>query len=167
MSGEIITNLKRKRSPAEVIVNQEILDGNNTVADGKPIKSNNDEVNEEPSTSKKRLKTATDDDEDRRMEFLLEALTRVQELELLQEQDELTSDKNGLFDEPQHESTDRIFERNAVEFEAEALGFAVCARETLNFLASEGLSANDPLVQSLRAKLVGTNATSAVQHLKI
>lgn len=39
--------------------------------------------------------------------------------------------------------------------QAEALGFAMCARETLLFLQSEGVPTESPLYQTLLGKLVG------------
>ncbi|SPP75343.1 putative uncharacterized protein DDB_G0287113 [Drosophila guanche] len=39
--------------------------------------------------------------------------------------------------------------------QAEALGFAMCARETLLFLQSEGIPTESPLYQTLLGKLVG------------
>jgi len=39
--------------------------------------------------------------------------------------------------------------------QAEAMGFAMCARETLLFLQSEGIPTESPLYQTLLGKLVG------------
>lgn len=82
-------------------------------------------------------------------DFVREALKRVLELERELSTLSESSEDDTYADGPSE------FERNASEFEAEALGFAVCARETLHFLAGEGLQVDDPLVQSLRQRLVG------------
>lgn len=84
-------------------------------------------------------------------DFLKEALKKLHELE-----SEIAAIEEGTEDEEQVESIDyEKFEENAVAFEAEAIGFAVCARETLNYLATQGLTENSPLVKSLRDRLVG------------
>lgn len=84
-------------------------------------------------------------------DFLKEALKKLHELE-----NEIAAIEEGTEDEDQATSIDYgKFEENALAFEAEAIGFAVCARETLNYLASQGLTPDSPLVKSLRDRLVG------------
>lgn len=86
-----------------------------------------------------------------KFDFLKEALKKLHELE-----SEIAAIEEGTEDEDCVESIDyENFEENALAFEAEAIGFAVCARETLNYLASQGLTQESPLVQSLRDRLIG------------
>ncbi len=99
------------------------------------------------------VKKNTDNNEqlDDNFDFLKEALKKLHELE-----SEIAAIEDGTEDEEQAESIDYgKFEENALAFEAEAIGFAVCARETLNYLASQGLSSDNQLVKSLRDRLVG------------
>lgn len=84
-------------------------------------------------------------------DFLKEALKKLHELE-----SEIAAIEEGTDDDDRVDSIDfEKFEENAVSFEAEAIGFAVCARETLNYLASQGLTQDSPLVKSLRDRLIG------------
>lgn len=90
-------------------------------------------------------------DSDEKFDFLNEALKKLHELE-----NEIAAIEEGTEDEDQVESINyEKFEENALAFEAEAIGFAVCARETLNYLATQGLTESSPLVKSLRDRLVG------------
>ncbi|KAG4071888.1 hypothetical protein HA402_006049 [Bradysia odoriphaga] len=82
-------------------------------------------------------------------DFLKEALKKLHELE-----NEIAAIEEGTEDEAASIDYEK-FEENALAFEAEAIGFAVCARETLNYLASQGLTSDSPLVKSLRDRLVG------------
>lgn len=54
-----------------------------------------------------------------------------------------------------HENADDLFQDNLM-MSAEALGFAMCARETFKFLRSYGIEPNDPIYISLKDRLVGT-----------
>lgn len=86
-----------------------------------------------------------------KFDFLNEALKKLHELE-----SEIAAIEEGTEDEDHVESIDYDkFEENALAFEAEAIGFAVCARETLNYLATQGLTPDSPLVKSLQDRLVG------------
>lgn len=88
-----------------------------------------------------------------KFDFLREALKKLHQLESeIAAIEEETVDNDRV----DNESIDcEGFEENALAFEAEAIGFAVCARETLNYLASQGLTQDSPLVKSLRDRLIG------------
>lgn len=110
-----------------------------------------------PKTVKKSKSSASvseindNEQSDEKFDFLNEALKKLHELE-----SEIAAIEEGTEDEDHVESIDYDkFEENALTFEAEAIGFAVCARETLNYLASQGLPQDSPLVKSLRDRLVG------------
>lgn len=94
-----------------------------------------------------------------RSDFLLQALRHIQEL-----QDEIDflendpwpedadSSENDDDDDDQYPPMDGAV---VVGHQAEALGFAVCARETMAFLEREGVPADSPMMVSLRSRLVG------------
>ncbi|ALC41077.1 CG6520 [Drosophila busckii] len=89
--------------------------------------------------------------------ILLEALQKIMEL-----QSELDSFEQELDEREADESSDNeeepqlpIFVPPRRRSEAEALGFAMCARETLLFLQSEGVSTESLLYKTLLSKLVG------------
>lgn len=168
MSGKIGHSLKRKREAAPSssgnVHKFPIASGSgscvlevSTAAESSVITHNVTSYNRADCTTPpsshnvcKKVKTeSVEEDINNQQDFLREALKRVLELER-----ELSALSESS-DDDTHEGGSTEFERNASEFEAEALGFAVCARETLNFLASEGLQVDDPLVQSLRQRLVG------------
>ncbi|KAH8325184.1 hypothetical protein KR074_009325 [Drosophila pseudoananassae] len=98
--------------------------------------------------------------------ILLEALQKIMEL-----QSELDAFEHDLDDRDDYEAAgeDEEEEASAEDAEvaaqfaqptpaqrsqAEALGFAMCARETLLFLQSEGIPTESPLYQTLLGKLV-------------
>lgn len=166
MSGKISHNLKRKREVVHSASSRNVH--HFSVASGSapcvstatesPVTTHNTPAynRAEHSTSpashnvckKVKLESAAENTNDQQ-DFLHEALKRVLELE----RELSTLSESSEDDTSEDESSE--FERNASEFEAEALGFAVCARETLNFLAGEGVHVDDPLVQSLRQRLLG------------
>ncbi|XP_058055614.1 uncharacterized protein LOC131207024 [Anopheles bellator] len=85
--------------------------------------------------------------------YLLEALHRIREL-----QDEL----DFLQNDPYAEDTDEDDDEGDGQPEdviggqqAEAIGWAVCARETIQFLQREGIPADSPLLANLRQRLIG------------
>ncbi|XP_052863168.1 uncharacterized protein LOC128269805 [Anopheles cruzii] len=90
--------------------------------------------------------------------YLLEALHRIREL-----QDEL----DFLQNDPYAEDTDEDDEDDQFGGgdqqqedviggqQAEAIGWAVCARETIQFLQREGIAADSPLLANLRQRLIG------------
>lgn len=101
-------------------------------------------------------------------QLLYAALEKIQELENeLAELDEADYD-SGHQDEAEDESID---EGNASDFEeniqlhdhrdaiidgqAEALGFAFCVKETFEYLAAQGISQDNPIVTTLRARFLG------------
>ncbi|XP_050088128.1 uncharacterized protein LOC126572673 [Anopheles aquasalis] len=88
--------------------------------------------------------------------YLLEALQRIRAL-----QDEL----DFLENDPYAEDTDDEELNDGAEAEdvqviggqqAEAIGWAVCAREAIQFLQHEGIPADSPLMVNLRQRLIGT-----------
>ncbi|XP_058824163.1 uncharacterized protein LOC131684925 [Topomyia yanbarensis] len=93
-------------------------------------------------------------------DFLLQALRRIQEL-----QDEIdflendpyaedadsTEDDESSFEQDHHPAVGSV----VLGHQAEALGFAVCARETMAFLEREGVSSDDPMLVNLRNRLIG------------
>ncbi|KAH8279209.1 hypothetical protein KR026_003792 [Drosophila bipectinata] len=96
--------------------------------------------------------------------ILLEALQKIMEL-----QSELDAFEHDLDDRDDYEAAGEDEEASAEDVEvaaqfaqptpaqrsqAEALGFAMCARETLLFLQSEGIPTESPLYQTLLGKLV-------------
>ncbi|XP_053690983.1 uncharacterized protein LOC128739514 [Sabethes cyaneus] len=94
--------------------------------------------------------------------FLLEALRRIQEL-----QDEIDFLENDPYaeDADSSEGDDELsFDQDFAQAEsatvvvgqqAEAFGFAVCARETMAFLEREGVAMDSPLMVNLRNRLIG------------
>ncbi|XP_065079522.1 uncharacterized protein insb [Ochlerotatus camptorhynchus] len=89
-------------------------------------------------------------------DFLLQALRRIQEL-----QDEIDFLENDPYaeDADSSENDDDGYPPMdgavVVGHQAEALGFAVCARETMAFLEREGVPVDSPIMVSLRSRLVG------------
>ncbi|XP_017868242.1 PREDICTED: uncharacterized protein LOC108617090 [Drosophila arizonae] len=97
--------------------------------------------------------------------ILLEALQKIMELqsELDSFEHDLDEREAGAFDSDEEVQANAEVAANfpaqpAVpnrRSEAEALGFAMCARETLLFLQSEGISTESVLYKALLGKLVG------------
>lgn len=149
MAGKLIYNLKRKRcehSPST-------SDSEDYEKPDKFVKLTNDDIH--PSTESFVNQEAS---HDRPLtlanqNFLFEALKKIQELE----------DELALLDEENVDSghedddgdTDESSNFDLLCAEADAIGFAACAKETLNFLAAEGLSSDNPLVLALRNRLIG------------
>lgn len=86
--------------------------------------------------------------EPRNDEFLRAALVKIEELE-----NELANDYRC--DSRSADSDSDQENEQQLGYDSEALGFAVCARETLTFLASQGLPQDNPLIVSLRNRLIG------------
>lgn len=132
MSGKLIHNLKRKRDEEQD--EPEISNLNKrTKDDNKP---------KEDLTPKPTPKLPKED-------FLKDALEKI-----LQLQNEILSLDSDSGEESADEYQDEEMKKQ-IAFESEALGFAMCARETLTFLCNEGLSPDSPLVVTLRERLVG------------
>ncbi|KAH8253630.1 hypothetical protein KR032_006318 [Drosophila birchii] len=103
--------------------------------------------------------------------ILLEALQKIMELQseldaFEQDLDERDAAAAGRGDPDTDTDSDPEDAEVAAQFapaaatpaqrsQAEALGFAMCARETLLFLQSEGVPTESPLYQTLLGKLVG------------
>ncbi|XP_017049341.1 uncharacterized protein LOC108093673 [Drosophila ficusphila] len=100
--------------------------------------------------------------------ILLEALQKIMELQAeLDAFEQDLDDRDGFADRAAHEEEAEESAEDAevaAQFapptpgqrsQAEALGFAMCARETLLFLQSEGVPTESPLYQTLLGKLVG------------
>lgn len=134
MSGKLIHNLKRKREDEPDEPETSNLNLNK--------KTKNDNKPKEDQTPKP---IATVPKED----FLKDAMEKI-----LQLQNEILSQDSDSGEESADEYQDEELKQQ-VAFESEALGFAMCARETLTFLCNEGLSPDSPLVVTLRERLVG------------
>uniref|UniRef100_A0A182VF52 Uncharacterized protein n=2 Tax=Anopheles merus TaxID=30066 RepID=A0A182VF52_ANOME len=97
-------------------------------------------------------------------DLMLQALGRIREL-----QDELDFLQNDPYaedtdDEEEEEEAGVGVQHGAVRQppvqviggrQAEAIGWAVCARETMHFLQREGIPPDSPLMVNLRRRLVG------------
>lgn len=166
MSGKLIHNLKRKRAELTASRNNHTNDCATSDSD-----DSNDAHLKIPKTEILNGNQSTDNLTHNDVsiprivrgndEFLRDALRKIQELEqelaLLDEED---YDSGHHEDDDDSDSFDDNFAANQhndelLEAEAEALGFAVCAKETLNFLAAEGLTPDNPIVLALRDRLVG------------
>ena len=150
MSGKLIHSMKRKH--------EDEYNANNSDNGrcGKRINAHSENTSDNKSNNNSDDETNSDETNSvASVDFLKEALKKVESLEReLHEIDEYDSDCDEASDEGVPENYSEI-EENARAFEAEALGFALCAREALTFLANEGLSMDNPLVQSLRNRLIG------------
>ncbi|XP_055545810.1 uncharacterized protein LOC129730487 [Wyeomyia smithii] len=92
--------------------------------------------------------------------FLLQALRRIQEL-----QDEIDFLENDPYaedaDSSEGDDESSFFDQDpspaavVAGHQAEALGFAVCARETMAFLEREGVALDSPIMINLRNRLIG------------
>lgn len=96
--------------------------------------------------------------------ILLEALQKIMELqaELDSFEQDLDESEEGVLEANEEEEEGHLDAEVAANFvpptrrpDAEALGFAMCARETLLFLQSEGVSTESVLYKTLLGKLVG------------
>lgn len=155
MTGKIIYNLKRKRCDhtARNTIERDNSDDGEHELTGKSAKLDGDEsVSSTTAHRNERPPSRTSRDADN---FLREALRKIQELEhelaMLDEEDY----DSGHEDNPDDELDEGIDETHMLHAESEALGFAVCVKETMNFLATEGLRADNPLVLALRDRLIG------------
>ncbi|KAM8711588.1 hypothetical protein ACLKA7_012153 [Drosophila subpalustris] len=100
-------------------------------------------------------------DKDASNSILLEALQKIMELqsELDSFEHDLDEREVSVLDVEEEEHLDAEVAENFApptrRSDAEALGFAMCARETLLFLQSEGVSTESVLYKTLLGKLVG------------
>lgn len=134
MSGKLIHNLKRKREEEQDEPESSNLNSNK--------KTKDDNRQKEDLTPKPTPNVPKED-------FLKDALEKI-----LQLQNEILTLDSDSGEESADEYRDDELNQQ-IAFESEALGFAMCARETLTFLCNEGLSPDSPLVVSLRERLVG------------
>lgn len=92
--------------------------------------------------------------------FLKEALQKI--VELQNELDDFEADLNEsgeYYEEDSEESfgSEHQSTNNSHQWEeAEALGFAICARETMLFLEREGIPTSSEVYKALREKLIGS-----------
>jgi len=89
--------------------------------------------------------------------ILLEALQKIIELQTELDSFEENLDERGVIDlnADEHNHLDGEVAPLTRHSEAEALGFAMCAREALLFLQTEGVSTESVLYKTLLRKLVG------------
>lgn len=169
MSGKLIHNLKRKRD--ERGANHQNHQQKDTAAApdqdlsvGLKLRPHQDVTtngakNSCESSTRKKVKLSPTTERDvpgglpsPKHDFLREALLKVNALqaELAALDDDTYDDEEGYDSACSEED-----EAALMAFEAEALGYAVCARETMMFLGEHGLTADNPLVMNLRNQLVG------------
>lgn len=172
-----VNNLKRKRANrSSCIVNP---DGNCTPSDSdtddeehnrlyqrkvvrrQSIDEDNRRANIEDESSNSNLSTESRNEGNNQL--LYAALRKIQELEHeLAELDDADYDSghqdeeddidegNGSETDENHDHHDEI-----INGQAEALGFAFCVKETFEYLAAQGLNADNPIVSSLRDRFLG------------
>lgn len=148
MSGKV-ENIKRQREKCEegeessskrVLPNEQTSANLSDQFNQEQKQKNNTEDSKENNTKEDLLKAA------------LDKLAELEnELASYGDNDEGDSTDSGHDDEDEEAYNQQV----ALAHESESLGFAVCARETLSYLMSAGLSPNDPLIRSLRSRLVG------------
>lgn len=136
MAGKIIHNLKRKRQEES----ERSSPSQGSSEEQEPKRERLQEL--EASTSKQ--------------SFLLEALSKIAELQRQLQEDDVDFDGDEFDEYSDDEDSEVSFYLNEQRrHEAEAIGFAMCARETLLFLQKEGIPENSAIYQALREKLVG------------
>lgn len=164
MHGKLIHNLKRQRRDASPTTVQQVHHHHHqseplNLVVMKPTATNHH------SHPAKRLRSASlpatgDDVQSPPVDFLTLALQKVFELQvdLACIQAEAAADPAYIErpnDDGGDDSGNEEEDGGFLGAEAEALGFAICARETLRFLAAHGEPGDGELVQRLRATLVG------------
>lgn len=153
MSGKLIHNLKRKRDDGNIRQQREkdTAEPDGVATIGLPVCKVESHEPQKRARLEPPTKRAVPDGSIQKYDFLKEALLKVQAL-----QAELAAlDDDDDNDEEGYDSGSEEDEVALMAFEAEALGFAVCARETMSFLDGQGLSADNPLVVNLRSRLIG------------
>lgn len=136
MAGKIIHNLKRKRQEEKE---------RSSPAEGSSS-------HQEP----KRERTQEQEAATSKQSFLIEALNKIADLQKQLQESDVEFDGDDYGDYSDDEDSEVSFYLNEQRrHEAEAIGFAMCARETLLFLQKEGIPENSAIYQSLREKLVG------------
>lgn len=172
-----VNNLKRKRANrSSCIVNP---DGNCTPSDSETDdevqhrlfqrkivrrQSSDDEIVQlEDESSNSNL--STENRNQGNNQLLYAALRKIQELENeLAELDEADYDSGHHDDDDDDdvdegngsESEENHDHRNAIlDGQAEALGFAFCVKETFEYLATQGITPDNPIITSLRDRFLG------------
>lgn len=161
--GSLGVRSKAKRRRSELEPNGEGEDESSRAATKRPnrTESTNQRLNQQLQgdvTGELPQSTSTPPASPARADFLLEALQRIQEL-----QDEIDFLENDPYaeDADSSENDEEFHDPRAaageilVGHQAEALGFAVCVRETMAFLEREGVPADSPMMVNLRNRLVG------------
>ncbi|XP_053680840.1 uncharacterized protein LOC128731729 [Anopheles nili] len=90
------------------------------------------------------------------MDYMLRALGRIRELQ--DELDFLQNDPYAEDTDDEEDDTPDVGQHvpNMIGGrQAEAIGWAVCARETMHFLQREGIAPDSPLMVQLRRRLIG------------
>lgn len=166
MAGKLIYNLKRKRRNAPLEPTTPITSGDDSDCDESTEKFIKlDDYNS--ITSGENVSTSYNQRTNTRKETTFRAaLRKIQELEqdlaMMDEEEEDGADSVYEDEDSERDNyyDDNDDDRNLQELyllhaESEALGFAVCAKETLNFLQRDGLPPDSPLVIELRNRLIG------------
>lgn len=159
MSGKLIHSFKRKRAEESSNVNCSSESGDDNENHNKRLKVNSESddllIEPEPESN---VEIASRNQQNGRNneEFLRLALLKIQELENeLALLDEENYDSGHDDDDDEEAEIDQDGRHEQVGLEAEALGFALCARETLNYLASEGITGDNPVLTALKSHLIG------------
>lgn len=91
--------------------------------------------------------------------FLREALKKIELIQTIishgTSDDEAHSGDDSFTDSEDDQSSEIDAEINSSSVDAESLGFAMCARETISFLINEGFPADSNLIRALKDRLVG------------
>ena len=131
-------------------------------------KTDHDTVTKQPENKRIRCETPPPEPEDLGLppipqisgqnRHLLEAIQQKM-LELQNELDAFEHDVEA-HEEDYYYSNGRLQNNHISEQEAEALGFAMCAQETMSFLEREGIPSDSLLYNRLRAALLGPSQTN-------
>lgn len=170
MSGKLIHNMKRKAAGQPHTISESdypnkcdtaAISDSDEFGEGsaKKLKIENDNENSQSSNASGTSALSTPSG---RYEFLVQALQKIEELEneLAQlDEDDCDSGHHGDDEDEEDDGYDESIssdqQQRIIGNDAEAIGFAVCVREAFNFLSSQGISNEDPLMLSLRERLIG------------
>ncbi|XP_034479585.1 uncharacterized protein LOC117785597 [Drosophila innubila] len=160
MSGKLIMKRKRADQRRAQQADEQQEQPNDQVTE-KRHRLDLEPRSETPPPMQQQSPAASNSDADASNSILLEALQKIMELqsELDSFEQDLDEREVSTHDEDEEEHLDAevaaSFAPATRRSEAEALGFAMCARETLLFLQSEGVSTESVLYKTLLGKLVG------------
>ena len=136
-------------------------------------RNDHDSVNKQPENKRIRCETPPPEPEDLGLppiphisdqnRHLLGAIQQ-KILELQNELDAFEHDVEA-HEEDYYYPNGRLQNNHMSEQEAEALGFAMCAQETMLFLEREGVPSDSLLYNRLRAALLGPSQTNEIIHL--